>query len=101
MRRRATSWTAWAWVLIALRNALWRLLRASSLEEGVVDTVMRGGDTDTNAAIAGTLLGAVHGRDAVPARRRVKCILACPTSHLCSRVLPHDSLSPLQGTGLQ
>lgn len=56
------------WVLTALRNALWQLLHASSLEEGVVDTVMHGGDTDTNAAICGALLGAFHGRDAVPAQ---------------------------------
>jgi len=39
-----------------------------SLETGVVDTVMRGGDTDTNAAICGALLGAVYGLDAVPAQ---------------------------------
>ena len=32
-----------------------------------MQTVMAGGDTDTNAAIAGALLGAVHGRDAIPA----------------------------------
>ena len=56
------------WVLIALRNALWQLLHAPSLEEGVIDTVMQGGDTDTNAAICGALLGAVYGRGAVPAR---------------------------------
>ena len=31
------------WVLIAFRNALWQLLHAVDLEEGVVDTVMRGG----------------------------------------------------------
>jgi ADP-ribosylglycohydrolase len=54
------------WVLVAFRNALWQLLHAPSLEEGVVDTVMRGGDTDTNAAICGALLGAVHGCDALP-----------------------------------
>jgi ADP-ribosyl-[dinitrogen reductase] hydrolase len=54
------------WVIIAFQNALWQLLHAGSLEDGVVDTVMRGGDTDTNAAIAGTLLGAVYGRSAVP-----------------------------------
>jgi len=29
-------------------------------------TVRAGGDTDTNAAICGALLGAIHGRDAVP-----------------------------------
>ena len=49
------------WVLIAFHNALWQLLHAANLEEAVVDTVMRGGDTDTNAAICGALLGAVHG----------------------------------------
>ena len=54
------------WVLTAFRNALWQLLNATNLEEAVVDTVMRGGDTDTNAAICGAILGAVHGRDAVP-----------------------------------
>jgi ADP-ribosylglycohydrolase len=54
------------WVLTAFRNAMWQLLHATNLEEAVVDTVMRGGDTDTNAAICGAILGAVHGRDAVP-----------------------------------
>lgn len=56
------------WVIVAFQNALWQLLHAASLEEGVVETVMRGGDTDTNAAIAGALLGAVHGRNAIPTR---------------------------------
>ncbi len=56
------------WVLIAFQNALYQLLHAPNPEEGVVDTVMRGGDTDTNAAICGALLGAVYGIEAVPAR---------------------------------
>jgi len=64
------------WVLIAFRNAFWQLLHAPNLEEGVVDTVLRGGDTDTNACIAGALLGAVHGRDAAPGRW-VSAILHC------------------------
>jgi ADP-ribosylglycohydrolase/fructose-1,6-bisphosphatase/inositol monophosphatase family enzyme len=64
------------WVLIALQNAFYRLLHAPSLEEGVIATVMEGGDTDTNAAIAGALLGAVHGREAVPARWR-RQVLTC------------------------
>jgi len=54
------------WVLIAFQNALWQLLHAPNLEEGVVDTVMRGGDTDTNASIVGALLGAVYGKQAMP-----------------------------------
>lgn len=64
------------WVLIALQNAFYQLLHASDLEEGVVQTVMAGGDTDTNAAIAGALLGAVHGREAVP-HQWLTSVLTC------------------------
>ena len=68
--------TQQGWVLIALQNAFNQLLNAPSLEEGIIDTVMRGGDTDTTAAIAGALLGAVHGREAVPSRW-TRSILSC------------------------
>ena len=54
------------WVLIAFQNALWQLVHAENLEEAVIATVMGGGDTDTNAAICGALLGAVYGKDAIP-----------------------------------
>ena len=64
------------WVLTAFRNALWQLLHASNLEQAVVDTVMRGGDTDTNAAICGALLGAVWGRNAIPTQW-VESLLRC------------------------
>ena len=63
-------------VHIAFGNALWQLLHAESLEAGVIDTVGRGGDTDTNAAIAGALLGAVGGRSAIPAQWET-CVLNC------------------------
>lgn len=64
------------WVRIAFRNALWQLLHAPDLESGIINTVMRGGDTDTTAAICGALLGAVYGRDAVPLRW-CEAILSC------------------------
>lgn len=64
------------WVLLALRNAFFELLHAEALEEGVVRTVRRGGDTDTNAAIAGALLGAALGREAVPRQWR-DAVLSC------------------------
>jgi ADP-ribosylglycohydrolase len=63
-------------VLIALQNAFYQLCHGRSAEQGIVDTVRRGGDTDTNAAIAGALLGAVHGRESLPARWR-NLILSC------------------------
>ena len=64
------------WVLTAFQNALWQMLHACGLEEGIVDTVMRGGDTDTNAAICGALLGAIYGVDALP-QQWVESILNC------------------------
>jgi ADP-ribosylglycohydrolase/fructose-1,6-bisphosphatase/inositol monophosphatase family enzyme len=66
------------WVLIALQNAFYELLHAATLEAGVVTTVQRGGDTDTNAAVAGALLGAVHGRTAVPFQWR-QMVMSCHT----------------------
>ena len=64
------------WVLIALQNAFYRLLHAGSFEEALVETVGCGGDTDTNAAICGALLGALHGRNAIPSRWRRR-VLTC------------------------
>ena len=46
------------WVLIALQNAFYQLLHAPSGQRSVRDSVLQGGDTDTNAAIAGALAGA-------------------------------------------
>lgn len=63
-------------VVLALRNAFYELLHAKDLESGVVATIARGGDTDTNAAIAGALLGALHGREGIPLRWR-RAVLAC------------------------
>jgi fructose-1,6-bisphosphatase/inositol monophosphatase family enzyme/ADP-ribosylglycohydrolase len=65
-----------SFVLIALGNAFHELLNAPSLVEGLVATVRRGGDADHNAAVAGALLGAVHGREAIPAQWR-QMILSC------------------------
>lgn len=64
------------WVLTALHNAFFRLVHAETLEKGIVETVACGGDTDTNGCIAGALLGACHGLEAIPARWR-EPILAC------------------------
>jgi ADP-ribosylglycohydrolase len=64
------------WVAIALQNALWQLLYAPDFESGVMDTILQGGDTDTNAAICGALLGAVEGLEAIPPRWQ-KTVLGC------------------------
>jgi ADP-ribosylglycohydrolase len=68
--------TQQGWVLIALQNAFFQLLHAPTLEEAVVATARSGGDADTNAAICGALVGAVYGRDAIPAQWQ-RMILTC------------------------
>jgi ADP-ribosyl-[dinitrogen reductase] hydrolase len=47
---------------VALRTAV----HAPPFEEGLRAVVAMGGDTDTNAAVAGALLGALHGRRGLP-----------------------------------
>ncbi len=64
------------WVLIAFGNAFHRLWTGQAFDNALVDTVMQGGDTDTNAAICGALLGAALGRDAIPADWRAQ-VLSC------------------------
>jgi ADP-ribosyl-[dinitrogen reductase] hydrolase len=64
------------WVLLALQNAFYEARHAPTVEEGLARTILRGGDTDTNAAIAGALLGAVHGRDGLPRQWR-SMVLSC------------------------
>jgi ADP-ribosylglycohydrolase/fructose-1,6-bisphosphatase/inositol monophosphatase family enzyme len=63
-------------VIVTLQNAFFRLVRAPELEQALIETVGCGGDADTNAAVAGALLGALHGCDAFPARW-VFPVLAC------------------------
>jgi ADP-ribosylglycohydrolase len=47
--------------------ALWFAYHEPNLRRGLVWLVNAGGDTDTNAAIAGGLMGARDGESAVPA----------------------------------
>ena len=64
------------WVLIALQNAFFHLMHTIDFEAALVATVNHGGDTDTNGAVAGSLLGALLGIEAIPARW-VLPVLAC------------------------
>jgi ADP-ribosylglycohydrolase len=64
------------WVVIAFQNAFYHLAHTQSFEAALVDTVGRGGDTDTNGAIVGALLGAADSRHAIPGRW-TSLVLAC------------------------
>jgi ADP-ribosylglycohydrolase len=54
------------YTLKTLGAALWALFHAEDFESGVTEIINRGGDADTNAAVAGALLGARDGEEAIP-----------------------------------
>lgn len=53
---------------VAFRNAFYHLRLGSSFERAILDTIRRGGDTDTNAAICGALMGAYYGIGSIPVK---------------------------------
>lgn len=71
----AAPWAAYSapessmggWCVHSLRLALWALESAESYESGIDAVIRSGGDTDTNACIAGALLGARFGIQGIPA----------------------------------
>jgi ADP-ribosylglycohydrolase len=80
-------------VRVALRLAFWELFHAKTFEAGLIDVVNRGGDADTNGAIAGALLGAFHGESTIPARWREPVLAAEPAR-------PHPSRKTLRASRL-
>lgn len=61
---------AMGYTLKTMQVGLWSLWADVSLEDGLLAVVNAGGDTDTNGAVAGAVLGARWGAPAVPARWR-------------------------------
>ena len=59
--------------LLCLQAAMWALTTPLTLESALVRLVRQGGDTDTNGAVAGTVLGARYGARTIPSRWR-RCI---------------------------
>ncbi|HYV65645.1 MAG TPA: ADP-ribosylglycohydrolase family protein, partial [Myxococcales bacterium] len=56
------------YVLRTVEISFSALATAASIEDGLLSVVARGGDTDTNGAVAGALLGARHGKSRIPDR---------------------------------
>lgn len=54
------------YTLKAISCALWAYFYAQSFEEGLLSIINEGGDADTNACIAGSVLGAKFGYDSIP-----------------------------------
>jgi len=56
------------YTLDSLALSLQIFYHSSGFEDGLIEVVNRGGDTDTNAALSGALLGAYYGESAIPSR---------------------------------
>jgi ADP-ribosylglycohydrolase len=65
-RARAIDGPGMGFTLFTAGIALQVAGEGRGFEEGLRHVVSLGGDTDTNAAVAGALLGAAHGIDAIP-----------------------------------
>ena len=59
--------------LLATQAGLWAAVTPHNLEDALVGIVNSGGDTDTNGAVAGAVLGARYGASAIP-QRWLDCI---------------------------
>jgi ADP-ribosylglycohydrolase len=66
-RRRPIDGPDMGFALFTAGIALQVTAGAPGFEEGLRRVVALGGDTDTNAAVTGALLGALHGRERLPA----------------------------------
>ena len=92
-------WHQDKYVRTALRLALWEMFHAPDFEQALIDVVNRGGDTDTNAAVAGAMYGAWVGEPGIPERWRFEVLeaLAETPGHLANTYHPKN-LVLLAGT---
>lgn len=73
------------YVVDTLEAALWCLLTTDSYRECVLKAVNLGGDTDTTAAVAGGLAGALYGYDAIPREWRDTLLRREYIEEMCER----------------
>lgn len=73
------------YVVDTLEAALWCILTTESYKECVLKAVNLGEDTDTVAAVAGGLAGALYGYDAIPEEWRDVLIKRDAIEDLCER----------------
>lgn len=70
------------WCLIALTSALWGLFQFEDYKSAIDTIIKCNGDTDTNAAITGCLLGAFYGKRIYKnpiTKNNIKTLLKCDT----------------------
>lgn len=83
--------TAIGFTLKTMQVGLWCLENAENFEESLVAVVRAGGDTDTNGAVAGAVLGSLLGASAIPPRWIAKIRGADHLVDLADRLLERST----------
>ncbi len=78
------------YVVHCVEIAFWYAVHRPSLEEALIFLVEAGGDTDTNAAVAGALLGARDGVAGIPPRWLAQAVNASAVADLAERLVPRS-----------
>ena len=73
------------YVVDTIEAAIWCLMNTRSYKECVLTAVNLGDDTDTIAAIAGGLAGALYGYEAIPQKWRDTLIKREYIEEMCER----------------
>jgi ADP-ribosylglycohydrolase len=79
--------TTMGFTLKAMQAGLWCLENSADFEESLLAVIHAGGDTDTNGAVAGAVLGAIHGASAIPERWTSRVARADELTALADRIL--------------
>lgn len=79
------------YVVHCVEIAFWCAVHRPGLEEALIFLAEAGGDTDTNAAVAGALLGARDGEAGIPPRWLDQLRAAKGVSALAERLVPRRS----------
>ena len=66
MKKPANELPTWGYALNTWNIALWSLLHTDNYRDCVLKAINLGGDTDTNASVAGALAGVFYGKETIP-----------------------------------
>lgn len=77
------------YVVDTLEAAVWCLLTTDNYRDGVLKAVNLGDDTDTVAAVAGGLAGALYSYEAIPKEWRDALIKRDYIEEMCERAGKH------------
>src|SRR2546427_544266 len=84
----------YGYVVHCVEIAIWCAVHRPSLEEALIFLAEAGGDTDTNAAVAGALLGARDGEASIPPRWLDQLGAARGVAALAERLIEAASRQP-------